>query len=59
MLDSVVALLKRHPEGLRAEHIRRELGVLRKELPRVLKDGLTSKVIRATGEKRAMTYFVS
>jgi hypothetical protein len=56
-LDSVASLLKRHPQGLRAEQIRNELGLMRKELPRVLKDGLTNKVIRAKGEKRATTYF--
>jgi hypothetical protein len=58
-LDSVAALLKRHPQGLRAEQIRSELGLMRKELPRVLKDGLTNKVIRAKGEKRATTYFAA
>jgi hypothetical protein len=56
-LDAVVALLKRHPQGLRAEQIRSELGLMRKELPRVLKDGLAHKAIRAKGEKRATTYF--
>jgi hypothetical protein len=58
-LDSVASLLKRHPQGLRAEQIRNELGLMRKELPRVLKDGLTNKVLRAKGEKRATTYFAA
>ena len=58
-LDDVVALLKKHEKGLRAEQIRSELGLMRKELPRVLKDGLAAKVLRAKGEKRATTYFAA
>ncbi|MCL2448696.1 MAG: hypothetical protein FWD17_07110 [Polyangiaceae bacterium] len=57
ILDSVVALVKRHAEGLRAEQIRSELGMQAKELPRVLKEGLASRKLRSKGQKRATTYY--
>ena len=56
-LSRIVALLAKHRDGLRAEQIRAELGLEAKELPRVLKEGLTSKKLRAKGQKRATTYF--
>jgi|SRR5580692_11417092 hypothetical protein len=56
-LDRIVGLLAKHRDGLRAEQIRAELGLHAKELPRVLKQGLTSKKLRAKGQKRATTYF--
>lgn len=55
-LDSVVVLVKKHKEGLRAEQIRAELGLQAKEMPRVLKQGLADKLLKARGEKRATTY---
>jgi len=55
-LDGVVALVKKHKEGLRAEEIRANLGMEAKEMPRVLKDGLAKKKLRAKGQKRATTY---
>ncbi|MGD0674920.1 MAG: hypothetical protein ABSC94_05840 [Polyangiaceae bacterium] len=57
ILESVVALVKKHAEGLRAEQIRAELGMQAKELPRVLKEGLSSKKLKSKGQKRATTYF--
>jgi hypothetical protein len=57
ILDSVVALVKKHGDGLRAEQIRAELGMQAKELPRVLKEGLASRKLRSKGQKRATTYF--
>ncbi len=57
ILDSVVALVKKHGEGLRAEQIRAELGMQAKELPRVLKEGLASRKLKSKGQKRATTYF--
>jgi hypothetical protein len=56
-LDGVVALVKRHKTGLRAEQIRQELGMLPKEMPRVLQEGLSKKVLKSKGQKRATTYF--
>ena len=59
MVDGIVALLERHPEGLRAEQIRDELHCEAKELPRPLSDGLKAGRLRKTGQKRATTYFSS
>jgi hypothetical protein len=57
VLDQIVALVSKHKDGLRAEQIRSELGLQAKELPRVLKEGLTTKKLRCKGQKRATTYF--
>jgi len=58
VLEVVVSLLGSRKNGLRAEQIRTELNLQAKELPRILKEGLTRKKIRAVGHKRATTYFV-
>jgi hypothetical protein len=58
-LADVVALLKESKEGLRAEQIRERLGVQAKELPRVLKAGLSTQELTCVGNKRATTYFVT
>jgi hypothetical protein len=55
-LDAVVVLLKKNPGGLRAENIREELGMQAKEMPRVLKERLAKKKLKAKGQKRATTY---
>jgi hypothetical protein len=57
VLEIVVSLLGSRKNGLRAEQIRTELNLQAKELPRILKEGLARKKIRAVGEKRATTYF--
>jgi hypothetical protein len=56
-LVQVVSLVKKHKEGLRAEQIRSELGLQAKEMPRILKEGLGKKSLKAKGQKRATTYF--
>jgi hypothetical protein len=56
VLDQVVSLVKRNKDGLRAEQIRSQLGLQAKELPRVLKEGLSSKRLRKAGQKRATVY---
>ncbi len=58
MVDEIVSLLQKHPEGLRAEQIREALGVEAKELPRPLSEGLKDGRLRKEGQKRATTYFV-
>jgi hypothetical protein len=58
MVDRIVALLEKNPEGLRAEQIRDGLGVLSKELPRPLAEGVKQKRFAKKGEKRATTYFL-
>lgn len=55
-LDRVVALVKKHKTGLRAEQIREQLRMQSKEMPRVLKEGLAKKKLKAKGQKRATTY---
>jgi hypothetical protein len=59
LLDRVVALVRKHKGGLRAEQIRSELGLEAKELPRVLKEGLGAKKLKSKGWKRATTYHAS
>jgi hypothetical protein len=56
-LKQIVALLRKQKDGLRAEQIRAELGLQAKEMPRILKEGLTTKSLSAKGQKRATTYF--
>jgi hypothetical protein len=58
-LSQVVALAKKHREGLRAEQIRAELGLQPKEMPRILKEGLEKKALKSKGQKRATTYFAT
>jgi hypothetical protein len=56
--DRIVALLEKHPHGLRAEVIREKLGLIAKELPRPIADAVAQKRIASEGNKRATTYFV-
>ncbi len=58
-VNQVVALVKKHKEGLRAEQIRSELGLQAKEMPRILKDGVGKKALKSKGQKRATTYFAT
>jgi Fic family protein len=55
----VVALVKGKKNGLRAELIRAALKMESKELPRVLKEGLAKRKLKAKGQKRATTYFAA
>jgi uncharacterized Zn finger protein len=57
IVDAIVALLRRHPEGLRAEQIRAQLGLPAKALPRPIAEGLLTARLRKRGRKRATTYF--
>ena len=50
--------MKTHKNGLRAEEIRSKLGLLPKEMPRILKEGISTKRLASKGQKRATTYFV-
>jgi hypothetical protein len=59
VLASVVVLVKNSKGGLRSEQIRDALRLDRRELPRVLKAGLGSKKLRASGQKRATVYRAS
>lgn len=59
VLDQVVTILHRHPDGLRAEQLLVELGLEKKELPRPIAEGLKLGAIKKTGQKRATTYFLA
>jgi predicted HTH transcriptional regulator len=54
--DKIVALVSKHPTGLRAEQIRASLGIEKKDIERPIKDALASGRLSKTGEKRATTY---
>jgi hypothetical protein len=58
-LNDVVALVKSHRDGLRAEQIRSRLRMQSKEMPRVLAEGLARRKLRKKGRKRATTYFAA
>jgi hypothetical protein len=57
MVENIVGLLQKSPDGLRAEQIREALDVQAKELPRPLGDALSEGRISKSGQKRATTYF--
>ncbi len=57
LLERIVTLLEKHPDGLRAEQIRETLALEARELPRPLAEGLSTKRIAKQGQKRATTYF--
>jgi hypothetical protein len=56
-LHKIVLLVKTHRTGMRAEEIRSKLGMLPKEMPRILKEGVAQKKLTTKGQKRATTYF--
>jgi hypothetical protein len=58
-LERVVSLVKRHKQGMRAEQIRTQLRMQAKEMPRVLKEGLSKRMLKSKGQKRATTYFAT
>jgi hypothetical protein len=55
-LQKIVLLVKTHKAGMRAEEIRAALGMQAKEMPRILKEGLSKKKLSSKGQKRATTY---
>ncbi len=58
-LAKVLAAVKAtRGKGLRAEEIRETLGLDKREVPRVLQEGLRTKKLKAKGRKRATTYSV-
>jgi hypothetical protein len=59
VLAKVVTAVKASKGGLRAEEIKKKLGLQASELPRILKQGLSTKRLKAKGQKRATTYSVA
>lgn len=58
-LTTVQNLLKKNPEGLRAEQIREVLGTDKEALTPVLSLGLTENLLRKRGQRRGTTYFLA
>lgn len=58
-LGRIVALVKKNKQGLRAEQIRSQLRMQSKEMPRILKEGISKKALKSKGQKRATTYFAA
>jgi hypothetical protein len=56
VMERIAAVLRQSPKGLRAEQIRKKLGLQAKELPRPLKEGLAGGRLGKSGAKRATTY---
>ena len=59
VVESIVELLQKNSKGLRAEGIKKKLGLQSKELPRPIAEALASKKITKQGQKRATTYFAA
>jgi len=58
-VGTITDVLGKHPAGLRSEQIRNILGLQPKEMPRLLSEALSKKLVTSRGEKRATTYFLS
>jgi len=59
VLTKVVGVLKSTKDGPRSEDIQTELKLDKREVPRVLKEGLSRKLLRSKGEKRATRYWAA
>ena len=57
VVTKIVSLLKANKKGLRAEEIRAQLHLDRREIPRPLAEALKKKLVSKKGKKRATTYF--
>jgi len=55
-VDQVVSLVKKNKAGLRAEQIKKSLGLDVREMPRILKTGVRTRKLKAKGRKRATVY---
>jgi Fic family protein len=59
-LDRVVGILKAtRGKGLRSEEIQKALKLDRREMPRVLGEGLSKKKLKSKGKRRSTTYFAA
>ena len=55
-LGQIVSLVKGKKAGMRSEEIRKALKLDVREVPRVLKEGLSKKKLKSKGQKRATVY---
>ena len=58
-MERIVAAVRRHEGGIRAEEIRKELGLEKGIFVRAVQRLLADRQLRKTGEKRRTTYFVA
>ena len=56
VLERVVALVKKHKDGLGSAAIRAELGLEKAALPRLLHEGMARKMLKSKGQKRGTRY---
>jgi hypothetical protein len=57
VVADVVKLVSKHKEGLNSQTIRTTLNLDVREVPRVLKEGVSSGLLKSHGQKRATMYF--
>ena len=57
VVESIVSLVKKSKGGLRAEQIRAQLNLDKREIGRPIAEALAKKKLTKKGEKRATTYF--
>lgn len=57
VVNRIVSVVSRHPDGIMAETLRREIGLSKRELFTPMKLAVATRVIRKTGKKRATYYF--
>lgn len=58
VVEEILVVVKKHPEGIRAEELRVELGLDKKEMPKPMLVALANGSLRKEGEKRATVYFI-
>jgi hypothetical protein len=58
-MEHIVAAVRRHDGGIRAEELRKEVGLDKVIFVRAVQRLLADRQLRKTGEKRRTTYFVA
>ncbi len=58
-MNAIVALVAKHPTGLRSEQIKQKLGLATKDVPRPIAAALEQKLLKKKGEKRSTTYYAA
>lgn len=58
VVEEILVVVKKHPEGIRAEELREELGLDKKEMPKPMLVALANGSLRKEGEKRATVYYI-
>lgn len=58
-VEHVVGVVKKHKDGMRSEQIQQALGIDKRALPRLLKEGIKTGQLRRAGTRRATRYKVA